>query len=78
MTALTPAARQEAWHTVNEVLGDTTGALDTLQRLAALGVLEDDPKSAALFHDAIYRIIEGLIPRIEDAHAAALRIGAIT
>lgn len=78
MTALTQAARQEAWRTVNEVLGDTTGALATLQRLAALGVIEEDRNSAALFHDAIYRILEGLIPRLEDAHAAALRIGALT
>ena len=74
MTAPTPTAQQEAWRTVNETLGDTTSALETVRRLAALGAGEEDRLTALLFHDAIYRIVDALISRVDDAHTAASRV----
>jgi hypothetical protein len=78
MMAREPIAGHEALDAIKGTLGDAAAALLTVQQLAVMGNTEGHVTSAVLLHDAIARILDGLIPRLWEAHAAALRIGAAT
>ncbi|MEE8610080.1 MAG: hypothetical protein V3V60_08720 [Sphingomonas aquatilis] len=75
MTAREPIAPDEALDFIQGALWDTKAALLTVHQLAAMGTVNGGAASAALLHDANARIIDGLVPLLEAAHAAAIRLG---
>lgn len=78
MTAREPITPDEALDSIQGTLWDTKAALLTVHQLAALGTANVGAASAVRLHDAIARIVDGLVPLLEDAHAAAIRLGRVS